>query len=391
VSFAAGLGAILVSIAFKKKRLIGVTVLASYLTMGALSILGMLQIGPLTNLLYKDSVSVRGYYFRAGIRMLKENFFTGVGIDRYGIHFKEYREVGYPLRYGFDIVSTNAHNVPIQFLATGGFFVGFFYLLLVGAIGVIGVRGLVKLKGNDRMILTMVFAGWVTYQSQSLISIDNIGLAIWGWSLGGLVVVFSRNPLSNSEVDFRRNQLSRSQLEKNQILSNLTSSAFLLISISLITVLYKGESAMIEARKWFNPQAEVQAAELKYNSEIAVNLKLLEPAYKLVLADYIKLSGDQKQTEEIVDSLLKADPINLDYLNYRAILFESTGDYSSGIKIRERIVKMDPWDARNYLQMGRNYKMLGDFANMSQMLDKLSSFAVSTNEYEIAKSEFIIN
>jgi enolase len=72
-------------------------------------------------------------------------------------------------------------------------------------------------------------------------------------------------------------------------------------------------------------------------------------------------------------------------------LFESTGDYSSGIKIRERIVKMDPWDARNYLQMGRNYKMLGDFTNMSQMLDKLSSFAVSTNEYEIAKSEFIIN
>jgi hypothetical protein len=52
---------------------------------------------------------------------------------------------------------------------------------------------------------------------------------------------------------------------------------------------------------------------------------------------------------------------------------------------------MDPWDARNYLQMGRNYKMLGDFTNMSQMLDKLSSFAVSTNEYEIAKSEFIIN
>jgi hypothetical protein len=31
--------------------------------------------------------------------------------------------------------------------------------------------------------------GWLAFQSQSLISIDNIGISIWGWFLGAIVVV----------------------------------------------------------------------------------------------------------------------------------------------------------------------------------------------------------
>jgi hypothetical protein len=40
-----------------------------------LAILGMLQKGPLASILYKESVSIRGYYWRAGIEMLQERPF----------------------------------------------------------------------------------------------------------------------------------------------------------------------------------------------------------------------------------------------------------------------------------------------------------------------------
>ena len=40
---------------------------------GIFAILGMLQIGPLKELLYKDSVTVRGFYWRAGLKMLQEH------------------------------------------------------------------------------------------------------------------------------------------------------------------------------------------------------------------------------------------------------------------------------------------------------------------------------
>ena len=52
------------------------------------SVLGMLQKGPLQNLLYKDSVSVRGFYWRAAIEMLKSEPLFGVGSDRYGSFFR---------------------------------------------------------------------------------------------------------------------------------------------------------------------------------------------------------------------------------------------------------------------------------------------------------------
>jgi O-antigen ligase len=134
LSFLIGAGLFVVVLLFSKNKVLGVLSLSGGLIAGIFSILGMLQIGPLQELLYKSSVSVRGYYWRAGIEMFQQNPLMGVGMDRYGAYFKEYREVGYPLAYGFDITSSNAHNTFIQFFATGGFFLGTAYLVLNGFI-----------------------------------------------------------------------------------------------------------------------------------------------------------------------------------------------------------------------------------------------------------------
>ena len=66
---------------FKYKK-IGKIVLAFSLTSAVMATLGMLQIGPFASLLYKDSISVRGYYWRAGIEMFKHSPLTGIGVDR---------------------------------------------------------------------------------------------------------------------------------------------------------------------------------------------------------------------------------------------------------------------------------------------------------------------
>jgi hypothetical protein len=35
-----------------------------------------------------------------------------------------------------------------------------------------------------------LFAGWVAFQAQSIISINQIGLAVWGWVFSGLIIGF---------------------------------------------------------------------------------------------------------------------------------------------------------------------------------------------------------
>jgi hypothetical protein len=38
------------------------------------------------------------------------------------------------------------------------------------------------------LVFTSVAAAWVAYQAQSLISINQIGIGVWGWSLTGLLI-----------------------------------------------------------------------------------------------------------------------------------------------------------------------------------------------------------
>ena len=119
VAFGAGAGFALAIVIYKRSKIFGKIAFFTYLIIGGLAVAGMLQKGPLEPLLYKESVSIRGFYWRAAIEMFKAKPIFGVGFDSYGDYFKIYREVNYPLRYGFTITSTNAHSVPLQMFGTG--------------------------------------------------------------------------------------------------------------------------------------------------------------------------------------------------------------------------------------------------------------------------------
>jgi O-antigen ligase len=154
VAFSVGAGTIMIVILKNKSNSFGLTGLILFILLGILSILGMLQIGPLTELLYKGSVTVRGYYWRAGFEMFQNNPLFGVGVDRYGAYFKEYRNTNYSLTYGFDITSSNAHNTFIQFFATSGFLVGILYIMINFYIFICGIRTILKIQSDFKIIFT---------------------------------------------------------------------------------------------------------------------------------------------------------------------------------------------------------------------------------------------
>jgi hypothetical protein len=218
----------------------------------------MLQIGPLERLLYKDSVSVRGYYWRAGISMLQDNLWFGVGLDNYGAFFKQYREVGYPLKYGYSLTSTNAHNVFIQHFATGGLFVGISYLLLTVFIFWRGLKSMRVFNGDERFIRSVFFVAWLAFQGQSLISIDNIGISIWGWVLGGVVVALSREPDDGKLSATENQKVVRRDKQEFNLLQPVVSVLFGSLALVLVLFLQRGESAIFQQRAAYNPAVPAQ-------------------------------------------------------------------------------------------------------------------------------------
>lgn len=386
IAFGVGIGVYILVWLYSIKSRLRHLLLGSSIAVGFLSILGMLQIGPLTSILYKSSVTVRGYYWRAGIEMFKDQPFLGVGVDRYGAYFKEFREVGYPLNYGFNITSSNAHNVPIQIFSTTGVFSGVSYLVIIGFIvwrGVVGIRTNV---GNERLFVASIFSAWLAYQAQSIISIDNIGISIWGWVLGGAVVGVSRN-IARADTEIIKKPKKNSSSAQFNLRQTFISSMAVALSLVVIVPLYQAEKNMFETRMRFNPEsAETKSAFYEYATK-TLKVSQLEPSYKVNLGAYMAASGFTAEGLEVIKSVINSDPRNLDALITLSEFNQQLGNLEEVNKYRVQIAKFDPFNAVNYLQLGRNYKALGNFAKMNEMRAKILSFAPNTEEAKQAISE----
>ena len=154
--------------------------------------LGSLNSGPLASLLYKASVTYRGDYWRAGWKMTVEHPFLGVGLDSYGDWYRRARALEATLRRGPEITSNAAHNVLLDFSSNGGFPLVIIYLALMVLVVISAIK-LLKRSTDFDPALAGLIAVWIAYQAQSIISLNQLGLAVWGWIISGLIIGYEIN------------------------------------------------------------------------------------------------------------------------------------------------------------------------------------------------------
>jgi hypothetical protein len=153
---------------------------------------GTLNKGPLASILYKDSVTYRGDYWHAGWNMTVDHPLFGVGMDSYGDWYRRSRTLAATLRRGPDTTSNAAHNVFLDISSYGGFPLLIIYVALMALVVVSAFKVLKRNKGFNPVFAGLV-GGWVAFQAQSIISINQIGLAMWGWVLSGLIIGYEIN------------------------------------------------------------------------------------------------------------------------------------------------------------------------------------------------------
>jgi O-antigen ligase len=182
----------------QRSRALGYSYLVLALIGFVAVLVGTLNKGPLASLLYKDSVTYRGDYWRAGWKMTVDNPIFGVGLDSYGDWYRRSRTIEATLRRGPDVTSNAAHNVFLDISAYGGFPLVLIYIALMVLVIVSAVKVIKRSQGFNAGFVGLV-AGWVAFQAQSIISINQIGLALWGWVLSGLIIGYEINT-RNSEA-----------------------------------------------------------------------------------------------------------------------------------------------------------------------------------------------
>ena len=366
----------LITFYFRYKRF-GLVGLFLFLATVIVAMLGIFQKGPLASLLYKNSVTLRGYYWDTGIKMFQEKSLFGVGIDNYGLYFNELRSVEYPLKFGYFVTSNNAHNLPIQFLATGGFFVGALYMIMVLFIFAVAIRKLRKLNGDQRVILTGLMISYSVFQLQSFVSIDNIGVSIWGWLIAGFIVGFNSSEIDPSEVNVKTK--IRSALKPVSSVKTLMFSWVLVtVSLVLVALLYQGEKKTYDLEGYLGgTSGPVETQVLNFVNE-TLDTPLIEPSYKMGIADKLMIRGLSDQAMEVITELVNSEPRNLDYLTTRAYFAEYLSDFELAISDRENISRLNQYNAINYKFLVASYLKTGKISEAKKILDKVNSFAPNT-------------
>ena len=194
---------------------------------GVFALLGALQSGPLAQYIYKTSVSLRGEYWQAGWNMGTAHPFTGVGFDTYGDWYRRARDLQALVLPGPNVITNAAHNVPFDVFAFGGWplFIPYLGILALSVIAIIKVT--VRTRAYDPIFVTLTTA-WVCYQLQSIISINQIGLAIWGWLFGGALIAYEiATRQKESDVSGAVEKKSKSRVVKNKQSESVVSSTLL--------------------------------------------------------------------------------------------------------------------------------------------------------------------
>lgn len=289
-------------------------------------LLDIFQKSPWKPVLYKSSVSSRGDFWNAGIQMMLGKPLNGVGLDNYGDWYNVYRSAASIKERGANVASNSAHNVFLDYGSNGGIPMFLVYFLIVSLTAVAIIKVLKKSEKIDPHFLALSGV-WVAFQVQSIISINQIGLSIWGWLLTGIIIGFQK--LDSSEKP-KQELLSNQKLKP---IPNAAIGAILGLIIALPPFLsdasYRSaidsqvaDQVKNSAYKW--PQntdrmvlASVAFADNNLSTEslsIAKDILQINPrkiqAWRLIWQNSVSTLQDK---EIALENLRKLDPKNPEY------------------------------------------------------------------------------
>ena len=298
-NFAAGIAASTVIYLLKsKKPIFGWIALVGALVSALLVLFGILNLGPLAQFIYKSSLFARSFYWRAAVNMILEHPFFGVGMDGFGDSYLRSRPANY-YSVGFFSTSNTAHNIPLDIGSNGGFALLIAYLAITFYV-IISVVRVMKRNTEFDVVFTTIAAAWVAYQAQSLISINQLGLGVWGWSLSGLIIGYELNTRSDYEnhkqITKNHKEISTQKISAQAVLTTFVMS-FIGISIAappyiaegkFYKALQSGDADVIQSAAYLKPYEQARFA---YVAQILQKNKL-EPRAIKVLQDATELYPD---------------------------------------------------------------------------------------------------
>jgi hypothetical protein len=281
---------------------------------------------------------LRGEYWQAGWNMGSQHPFTGVGFDTYGDWYRRLRDTQALILPGPNTTTNAAHNVPFDVFAFGGWplFVSYLGILALSVIAVIKVT--LRNRKYDAIFVTLTTA-WACYQLQSIISINQIGLAVWGWLFGGALIAYeiTTRPKDAEHVIKQSKDKSARVVRKKQgeaiVTSTLIAGVGAVIGLLIAVPPYSADA------KW---RSALVSQDLK-TVEAALAPGYLNPANSYKYVNAIQLLESSKLFDLAYKYALIAvdfNPNNFDSWRVLYLITNSTAE--DKVRAMENMKRLDP-------------------------------------------------
>ena len=183
---------------FYKNKILFIITCISTLLGGFFAVAGMLNVGPLSDVLYKVSIQSRGDFWRSAFTTANAHPFFGVGLDSFGDYSLKYRDLT-AANHSFAEYTDNAHNFFLEQAATGGYV----FATLNSLIILLVLFSFFTIQRNDKKfepIVVSLFAAWVAFQMTSIVSPGSLSSMFWNALISGAIIGRAAN-ISNDSLD----------------------------------------------------------------------------------------------------------------------------------------------------------------------------------------------
>ena len=289
--------AVIIFLLSKKQRILGYSVLGFGGMAGLLVFVGIFNKGPLAEVIYKSSLQARSFYWEAAVKMMVDHPIFGVGMDGFGDWYRRSRtqEIA---DFNVGLTADTAHNIPLDIGSGGGIALLLIYLGLIG-LALISIARILKRTTSFDLVFTSVAAAWFAYQAQSLISINQLGIGVWGWSLTGLLIGYelqTRSPEKDSQSKAQRRVIKKQQISALAVVTSFIFGGLGLAAAippysaagKFYKALQSGDAEVIQPAAYLQPN---DRARYLYVARIMIDNKLDDRAIK-VLSDALLIYPD---------------------------------------------------------------------------------------------------
>jgi hypothetical protein len=208
------------------------------------------------------TIDLRLQYWRVATGIVQEYPIFGVGLDAFGDFFGRFRDTKVINSIGLNQQADAVHNVPLDYFVSGGLPLGFIYLFVNIYPFVVGLLKFRKTRTNLSFTI-LLLSMWIGYQVQAIVSINQLGIAVWQWIILGLLV--NSNPrASGNGASIKPDPLPRnSERIRGALLitQKLTTLILVFLSMCLAWMSFSREMDFLEMARIGNGSQLVKISE----------------------------------------------------------------------------------------------------------------------------------